>query len=158
MERHVEEIPAPTEPFASLVINQVMDADDGILGYIFVMNPDRPDPKWKFAGGHSEPGETPLEAAMRENQGETGLRLLREAYTQIDKASEWRPRPTGHWSHLFVAKVSIDQIRLVNEHDIGNEGEIVRYFTLAELEVEIRLGTILGAHLRKMMWAVPNIS
>jgi hypothetical protein len=45
-------------------------------------------------------------------------------------------------------------VPLLHEHDIGNEGEIVRYFTLAELEVEIRHGTILGSHLRKLQQAV----
>jgi 8-oxo-dGTP pyrophosphatase MutT (NUDIX family) len=142
---------APTDDWASLTINQVVDTNGSILGYILVMNPDRPDAKWKFAGGHKEPGETPLETAVRENKGETGLRLPPEAYTELEALLEWR---RNHWSVLFLAKVAIDQVRLLNEHDIGNEGEIVRYFTLAELDVEIRHGTILGSHLRKLQQAV----
>lgn len=146
---------AETDQWASLIINQVTDDATGqVSGYILVMNPDRPDPKWKLAGGHKEPGETPLLTAMRENQGETGLRLPAEAYTTIDSGLEWRARPTGHWSILFMAKVPKDHIRLVHEHDIGNEGEKVRYFTNEELATEIRHNTVLGSHLKKLQLAV----
>lgn len=147
----MEQNVAPDDDWAALIINQVVNAGGKVTGYILVMNPDRPNAKWKFAGGHKEPGETPLETALRENQGETGLRLHPEAYTELKDMLEWR---RNHWAILFLAKVTSDQVRLVHEHDIGNEGEIVRYFTLAELEVEIRNGTILAPHLRKFNQAV----
>lgn len=141
---------APQDDWASLIINQVIDELGAVVGYIFVMNPDRPQAKWKFAGGHKEPGETPLQTAMRENQGETGLRLPPEAYTRIDNGLEWRHRSTGHWSILFLARVPFDQVRLINEHDIGNEGEKVRYFTIAKLDRAIAQGEILDFHLKKL--------
>lgn len=139
--------PPKNDSWAALIINQVVDNLGKVVGYIFVMNPDRPDAKWKFAGGHNEPGETPLETAMRENQGETGLRLPPEAYTELPDMIEWR---RNHWSILFLATVTLDQVRMANEYDIGNEGEVVIYFTLAELEAEILRETILDSHLRKL--------
>jgi 8-oxo-dGTP pyrophosphatase MutT (NUDIX family) len=96
---------APDDGWAALIINQVVDTDGKVLGYIFVMNPDRPDAKWKFAGGHKEPEGTPLESARRENKDETGLRLPTEAYTELTDLLEWRK---NHWSILFLAKVPID--------------------------------------------------
>jgi 8-oxo-dGTP pyrophosphatase MutT (NUDIX family) len=122
------------------------------------MNPDRPNPKWKLPGGHKEQGETPLETAMRENQGETGLRLPREAFTEITSGHELRKRPTEHWSLLFLVHVPLDDVRLLHEHDTGNEGEVVRYFTLAELEIEIHNGTILLAHLYKLQAVSPYVT
>ncbi len=139
--------PTEHDDWAALIINQVVNNLGKVVGYIFVMNPGRPDAKWKFAGGHKEPGETPLETAMRENRGETGLRLPPEAYTELPDLLEWRG---NHWSILFLATVTLDQVRLVNEYDIGNEGEVVIYFTLAELEAEILRKTILSSHLRKL--------
>jgi ADP-ribose pyrophosphatase YjhB (NUDIX family) len=139
-----------SDEWASLVINQVVDAGGTVLGFIMVMNPNRPYPKWKLAGGHKEAGETPLQTAMRENQGETGLRLPPEAYKELTVGLDWRRRPTGHWSILFLAQVPITDVPLINEHDIGNEGEIVKYFTNEELDSEIRDHGVLSDHLFKL--------
>lgn len=139
-----------TDEWASLIINQVVNEDGAVLGYILVQNPNYPNPKWKLAGGHKEDGETPIETARRENQGETGLRLPQEAYTELPHGLEWRRYPTPHWSILFLAAVTFADVRLINEHDIGNEGEVVRYFTLEQLKAEIAYNTVLPTHLQKL--------
>ncbi len=140
----------PNDDWSSLVINKVISPEGQVVGYIFVIDRNKNNPLWKLAAGHKETGETPLQTAMRENQGETGLRLPEEAYTELHGQHEWRNYLSGHWSLLFEATVSIDQIGLINPFDQGNEGEEVRYFTLAEVTDLISRGEMLSPHLKKM--------
>jgi 8-oxo-dGTP pyrophosphatase MutT (NUDIX family) len=147
-----------TDSWSSLVINEVVSTTGAVVGYILVIDHHKRDPLWKLAAGHKEPEETPLETAMRENQGETGLRLPREAYQELSDFHEWRTRPSGHWSLLFKATVRLDQVGLINPHDHGNEGEEVKYFTLAELSELISGRGILEFHLGKMVKAGCTLS
>ena len=142
------------DAWSSLVINEVVSTEGKVVGYILIIDRQKRDPLWKLAAGHKEVGETPLETAMRENQGETGLRLPRETYTELPDCHEWRhPKmltQRGHWALLFKATVPLDQVGLINSFDQGNEGEEVKYFTLAEVSLLISAGNILSVHLDKM--------
>ncbi len=143
-----------TDAWSSLVINEVVSNEGRVVGYILVIDRQKRDPLWKLAAGHKEEGETPIETAMRENQGETGLRLPEETYTELPEFHEWKVNKwltqPGHWALLFKATVPLDQVGLINPFDQGNEGEEVKYFTLKELALLISSRKILSVHLDKM--------
>jgi len=138
--------------WAALVINQVVASAPSfkVLGYVFIIDRTKTSPLWKLAAGHKEAGETPLQTAMRENQGETGLRLPAEAYLELPHCHKWNPRGDGHWSLLFKATMSQDDTRLIHPFDVGNEGEEAKYFTLAETYALIKSGQFLPLHLEKI--------
>ena len=58
----------------------------------------RRDPLWKLPGGRNQPGETPLQTALREYEEEVGLRIASENLAEVAVFPE-----QSHTTHLFVA-------------------------------------------------------
>jgi 8-oxo-dGTP pyrophosphatase MutT (NUDIX family) len=112
-----------------------------LLGYVFVIEPDLPNAMYKMPGGRREPGENPAETALRELEGETGLRCRPESLHYLD--SEWK---RTHWNVLFAADMELSAIRLMNSCHHENEGEVPKYFTCARLYEELGRGMVLRPH------------
>ena len=89
-----------------------------------VKDPKKPLPHyWKLPGGKGELGETPEETALREAFGEVGLRVQNLKPLLMENR-------TNHKFYLFAGNVeSFDDLLKV-----GDEGEDVKLFDLAELE------------------------
>lgn len=123
-----------------------------LLGYVFVIEPARPDPKYKIPGGHRKlgeiPPETPLEAARRELLGESGIVCPPERFTFVN--TDWKLGGDGHWSCLYLADVGEDELPWLSSSHIENEGEIPVFLTVEALKAEIKEGTILWPHLRRL--------
>ena len=80
----------------------------------------KPNPKlWNFPGGKKNPGETPLDTALRELKEETGLRVKPENMIPLGIV----PR-TGHSVHLFGTYIEDTSTLLAT----GSDGETVGTF------------------------------
>ncbi|HXF51552.1 MAG TPA: NUDIX domain-containing protein [Dehalococcoidia bacterium] len=95
---------------------------------------DRPDimfpNHWGLIGGAAEPGETPVETALREVREETGLTLAPEALRPF-RVYTWPADDSGrdYALHMFVAVIDPrpDELR-------PSEGQEVRFFDPSEVE------------------------
>jgi 8-oxo-dGTP pyrophosphatase MutT (NUDIX family) len=65
---------------------------------------------WDVPKGLAEPGETPLEAALRETMEETGIKLGQSGWLDLGRHS-YRP---GKDLHLFARRVSTAEIRVAD--------------------------------------------
>jgi 8-oxo-dGTP pyrophosphatase MutT (NUDIX family) len=71
--------------------------------------------RWCLPGGRLEPGESPLEAALRETAEETGLRVdVRDALGP--RRISLDHRPIDFEIHRFVALAEHDRVTLSAEH------------------------------------------
>ncbi len=130
-------------------------ADDKLLGYIFVIDRLKfgSRAKWKLSGGHrkkreacktgEKPDETPLDTAIREFAGETGIRLLPQAFLYRGKRLHWRE---DHWKCFFTAELSEADLSWVNNHHKENEGEEPKFFTPEEFYALVREGKFMPEH------------
>ena len=72
--------------------------------------------KWGLVGGKSEEGETPKEAAIRETNEESGLKVLPEDLIMIATIKS----PQGYPVHVFACKKfqgTVNAQNVVEEHD-----------------------------------------
>lgn len=128
------------------------------LGNIFVIEPERPNAVWKLPAGHKKekwrckegemPDKTPLDTAVREFEGETGIRLLPEAFTYVGKWLHWRK---NHWKCLFTADLSEADRDWMNENHPENEGEEPKFFTADEWYAVVRSGKFMPEHFKKLL-------
>ncbi len=64
--------------------------------------------RWALPGGHLEPGEPPHEAALREMEEETGLRVMRlRRFGTFDRPGN--AAATVHRTHIFMADDEVDE-------------------------------------------------
>lgn len=140
----------PEDDCSSIVLVRVYaDEQIGLLealqGYVFVIEPSRPDPKYKAPGGHRKPGEEPDMTALRELEGETGLQCRPQSLHY--QHSEWK---RDHWSVLFVADVELSGLRLMNTYHHENEGEVPEYLTCEAFRTARERGSILRPHQKRL--------
>ena len=99
-------------------------------GFPLVSDPQKPLPHyWKFPGGRSQPGETPLVTAVRELLEETGIAAKPDEMKLLLKET----RAGGNASHDFYV-FSAHLSRNVKLLERGAGGELVRFFTRDKLE------------------------
>lgn len=131
--------------WASLVFAPVKRVDE-VLGYVVVIQPKKDrKAKYKLPGGGREPGETPLVTAIRELWGETGIKVLPGVVRYVNA----EPRP-GHWSILFVADLTEQDVPWMNTDHPENDGEIPRFFTVAEFSTLIVHDGFFEPHLNRL--------
>ena len=121
------------------------------LGYIFVIEPERQDPKLKLPGGHKQHTEHPFQTAMREMEGETGLKAPNNSLFYVN--SEWRHIPPpghSHWSILFLARIEESEVPWMNSLHVENEGEIPKYLDRDAFLRALDAREILLPHFRRL--------
>lgn len=116
------------------------------LGYVFVIEPRfGDDAQYKLPAGHRKNGEDPLETAVREVQGETGLHIPPDRFRYAGK--EWTSGRHGpHWKILFLCYVYEHELRQMNEFDAENEGEQPKYFSIDEFYESVTKGGFMMPH------------
>ncbi len=112
---------------------------------------------WKLPAGHKKkpdpdkpeekPDATPLETAMRELEGETGIKLSSDAFTYVGKWLGWRK---DHWKILFTADFSEADRDWMHNHHPENEGEEPKFFTTDDFYAEVRAGKFMREHFDKL--------
>lgn len=155
---------SPNDDWSSLVFIRVLpdlcadpvrDADAHIpIGYVLVIEPEKHDPKYKLAGGHKSAtyAETPIETAIREALGETGLPIREANITEVEAARRWfDTHRTPHWSFLFVASVRESDLEYLGDADAENEGEQPAYFTVSNFWEMVQGGEMLGYHYTRLV-------
>lgn len=98
-------VPGPGREFASVLL-----VDD--RGHILLQERDehaRIDPeRWGLAGGHVEPGESSMAAAVRELEEETGVRLAEQDLTHVRRFRVYHPvYDTVDTLEVYAARVSL---------------------------------------------------
>lgn len=134
--------------FVRVFPNEHIGELEHLLGYVFVIEPARDDPKYKFPGGHRKPGEDPLQAGVRELEGEAGAVCDPEHCNFIN--AEPKKGPVEHWSCLFTADMGISELPWLNSSHVENEGEVPRFLTIEAFAAEVAKNTILWPHLRRL--------
>jgi 8-oxo-dGTP pyrophosphatase MutT (NUDIX family) len=129
------------------------------LGYIFVIDRKFGEKaQWKLPAGHKkkpdkctngdEPDWTPLETAMRELMGETGIKLPLAAFEYAGKWLHWRK---DHWKILFAANLSEADRDWTNNHHPENEGEEPKFFIHEEFMELVAQGKFMREHYEKLV-------
>jgi len=125
------------------------------VGYVLVIDRGKfgDRAQWKLPGGHKKkterckpsekPDETPLDTALRELEGETGIRMPRHAFSYCGKWLHWRE---DHWKCLFVAELGEDDVAWMNGHHPENEGEEAKFFTVEEFYALVRESKFMREH------------
>jgi bis(5'-nucleosidyl)-tetraphosphatase len=89
---------------------------------------------WDFPKGELEPGETPLEAAIRETREETGITELDFRWGALFKETAPYNRETKV-ARYYLAQTSEDQVVFTLNPQIGSpEHHEYRWLSYAELE------------------------
>lgn len=119
------------------------------IGYVFVIDPKFGSrAQYKLPGGHKQTGETPLETAIREMEGETSLRVVPEAFHYVGKYLHWRK---DHWKCIFVADISEADRDWINDLHRENEGEKPKFLTAEQFYAEMRSGKFMPEHFQKLV-------
>ena len=63
---------------------------------------------WGLSGGHLEPGETPLEGALRELEEETGVRLGADDVQEVGAFANDHRDSYGTWDRMWVYAAGVD--------------------------------------------------
>ncbi len=118
-------------------------------GYVLVIEPERPDPKYKLAAGHKKPHENPLQTALRELEGETGIHATPE---QLEYAGSWQRhgRDGPYWDILFIASITESERDWMNSYHPENEGEEPTFFTVGKFYELVRSREFMAKH-RQML-------
>lgn len=99
---------------------------------------------WKLPGGHKQEGETPLHTAIRELEGETGIKASAERFQRIRSyAVNW---PVPHQRVLFRCRITEEERDWLNDREYGNEGEQPKFFSVEEFRELARGRKILVVH------------
>lgn len=143
----------PEDDCCSLMFSRVFPDEhigelEHLLGYVFVIEPARDDPKYKIPGGHRKHGEDPLQAGLRELEGESGAKGAPEHCTFIN--AEWKRGVRDHWSCLFAIDMGISELPWLNSFHDENEGEVPKFLTLENFRDEVAQNGILWPHLRRL--------
>jgi len=145
----------PDDDLSSLIFCRVLpdatsEGEEHIpVGYVFVIERNRRDPKYKLAGGHKVKGETPQETAQRELKGETGLVRALDEFVYI--SAEWKDRPSPHWSVLFSINVRVSDLTMMHPYDVENEGEQPEYLSMSQFRTEVGSQGILRPHIKRLV-------
>lgn len=97
-------------------------------GLVLVMDPSKPDPLWKFPGGHSAGSESPDETAGRELEEETGISLNPYEFQLLYGEDR------GDHDFFFLSVVLSELPEL---KEFGNDGEKTGVFPLSILGDEL---------------------
>ncbi len=90
-------------------------------GIPLVRDPRKPQPQyWKFPGGKGHSGESPEQAAVRETEEETGIKILESQLILLDEEVR-----RDHFFFAFEAPV----MDLIGLKARGDEGEEVKLFS-----------------------------
>lgn len=81
---------------------------------------------WAFAGGRIEPGETAVEAAMRELLEETGIKIGAHLFMPLDEITFDQTTPAFH--------LTVFQCVSVDEPIARDDALAAGYFTLSQIE------------------------
>ena len=116
------------------------DASERILLFHVLTPEEAPDGWWELPGGGIDPGESYLEAAIREIREETGLALDPEQVGQPSwrRDSTWRSRGIRRLQHevVVLVRVAADQPEIVDGGRTPEEIEdlmSVRWWRLDEI-------------------------
>lgn len=97
--------------------------------------------KWLAPGGHVELNEDPVECALREAEEETGFKIALVGGSQLPElagdASDLTPPRFLNRHHISDQHEHVDLgyfARVVGGEEKGEEGAVLRWFNLAELE------------------------
>ena len=100
---------------------------------------------WDLPGGQAEPGETPMECALRELDEEFGLRLDPARLAGQIMPSVTRP---GRDSWLFVGTLTIDEIASIR---FGDEGQEWRMMPISEFVAHPRAVPHFRSHVAQVL-------
>jgi hypothetical protein len=131
------------------------------IGYVLVIDPAFGDSAvWKVPAGHKQcvdekSDDPPRSTAMRELEGETGIKVPEERFAFAGKflskgywkGDEYR---NPHWKIFFTADISEHDASSMNIVHDENEGEIPKFFTRAEFAGLVRIGKFMRDHFRKL--------
>lgn len=147
------------EPFTE---EQLMGWDESSLelvpiGYVFVIERRKKNPKWKLPSGHKKRDEdvkgwefdrTPRDTARHEQSSETGIDLPVSAFSYAGKYLSWKE---DHWKCLFSSKMTVASLEHMNSDHPENEGEEPKFFTVDEFYDLVRRGEFLIEHYEKLV-------
>lgn len=147
---HTPVLPPDARAFAGVVL---VDR----RGWILLQERDehpRIDPDcWGLSGGHLEPGETPLEGALRELEEETGVRLDADRLREVGSFANDHRASYGTWDRMWVYAAESD----LTDADIDcREGRRIVFVdpaTVPSLRVTKGAEAILPAFLRSDVYA-----
>lgn len=128
------------------------------LGYVFILDRKFGErAKWKMPAGHTKEADfrtddPPLATAMRELQGETGIRTSKENVRYVGKSLRPECERRGilrpaHWRILFHASVSEEERDWIGSHELENEGEMPKFFSRAAFERAVAEDGFMRDHL-----------
>ncbi len=91
-----------------------------------IIEPGHVTPQWKIPGGTKKFGETPAQTAIRELEEETGLIV---AINDLKLVQRLNLR--GHDRYLYKVEI----LSFADLKEMGTEREIVRIFTIKEIQI-----------------------
>jgi 8-oxo-dGTP pyrophosphatase MutT (NUDIX family) len=112
----------PATPLKPAVVLAIVTSKHGVL----VERRHDGRPLWTFPGGDAEPGEAPMDTAIREIKEETGLEI-RVSHSLGDRD---HPMSGRHMIYLAARPYHGTEVQLGDEAELAE----VRWVTLAELD------------------------
>lgn len=143
--------------YDSRVHVEALDERGQIVGYVFVIQPHRKNPKYKMPGGSSNPEDEfdPAQTAVRELWEETGLVVLQ---SDLLYAGRWTSSRSQSVRFLFVAQIPLPYIT-ANLYDpnrddppsLETNGEVPKYFSREEAGRLLPGPDFLSEHLDRLL-------
>jgi len=97
-------------------------------GIVLVMDPLKPEPYWKFPGGHGWDSESSQEAATRELEEETGI-AINPYELELLLREKRRNRDNDGCHDFFLFYVFLPRSPELKNR--GNEGEMIKVFPIS---------------------------